>query len=123
MDRTAFQILGSRTTHQALGFLIPEWETTQSSYADFEQPIEPGCSSACELPVRWGLPCQHWIHPAISEAVPLPLSLVHPQWLLDRAHECLRALTLGLTLSRRNKWTPGGAYGGVAAPGTISPAN
>jgi len=79
MDKETFRIIGSRITHQALALLITELEATKL----LSSSIEPGCMSACELPRRWGLPCKHWMYSAVSRAIPLPLSLVHPRWFLD----------------------------------------
>jgi hypothetical protein len=37
----------------------------------------------CELPLRYALPCQHWMLGAYELDVSIPLSLIHPRWLLD----------------------------------------
>lgn len=42
----------------------------------------PTCPLNCELPLRWGLPCRHWMYPAFIHQVPIPASLIHP-WFLD----------------------------------------
>ena len=31
----------------------------------------------CELPLRWGLPCRHWMYSAFVDETPIPLSLIH----------------------------------------------
>jgi hypothetical protein len=43
----------------------------------------PACPLACELPLRYGLPCKHWMYPAFEKSCQLPLSLFHPRWLFD----------------------------------------
>jgi hypothetical protein len=35
------------------------------------------------LPLRYGLPCHHWLFQACLKDEPIPISLFHPQWLLD----------------------------------------
>ena len=44
-----------------------------------------GCMLACELPLRYGLPCRHWMHQFCKQQpyLPLPLSLFHPRWHKD----------------------------------------
>ncbi len=41
------------------------------------------CQLECELPLRWGLPCRHWMCPAFVDETPILLSLIHPRWLFD----------------------------------------
>ena len=38
---------------------------------------------ACALPLRYGLPCKHWMYPAVLRGCQLPFSLFHPQRLFD----------------------------------------
>jgi hypothetical protein len=42
-----------------------------------------GCHFSCELPVRYGLPCRHWMYTSVIEQCQLPLSLFHPRWHFD----------------------------------------
>jgi hypothetical protein len=42
------------------------------------------CKLGYALPLRYGLPSKHWLYKALIEGVPIPLSLFHPQWHLDR---------------------------------------
>ena len=48
---------------------------------EFDEAI--GCLCNCELPLRFGLPCKHWMFPFYLRGEPLSLSLFHPRWLLD----------------------------------------
>ena len=41
------------------------------------------CPLLCELPLRWGLPCRHWMYPAFVDVIPIPSSLIHPRWFFD----------------------------------------
>jgi hypothetical protein len=50
---------------------------------DFKsESSEPECSG-CELPLRYGLSCKHWMYPAFLKDCQLPLSLFYPRWLFD----------------------------------------
>jgi hypothetical protein len=44
---------------------------------------KPGCLFACELPLRYSLPCRHWLYKAVVRSWAIPLTLLHPRWLLD----------------------------------------
>lgn len=41
------------------------------------------CPLLYELPLRWGLPCRHWMYPAFIDVIPIPSSLIHPCWFFD----------------------------------------
>ena len=41
------------------------------------------CPLECEFPLRWSLPCRHWMYPAFVDETPIPLSFIHPRWLFD----------------------------------------
>ena len=69
---------------------MPEWaavkmlaleEGAEEVAKGFNQ--ESGCMLACELPLRYGILCKHWMYPAMIRKCQLPLSLFHPRWLLD----------------------------------------
>jgi hypothetical protein len=45
-----------------------------------EFDLEKGCQYQCELLVRYGIPCRHWMYVAYSRECQLPLSLFHPRW-------------------------------------------
>ena len=48
---------------------------------DFDEVI--GCPSECELPLRFSLPCKHWMLLFYLSERSLSLSLFHPQWFLN----------------------------------------
>ena len=58
-------------------------EIEEGKDEEFEFNRDEGCSFSCELPVRYGLPCRHWMYASIVEKCQLPLSLFHPRWHLD----------------------------------------
>jgi hypothetical protein len=70
LDRTAFRCLLGTVSHYVLGILAPEWEAARAPIWQqgevLEEELEaarslnePGCPLACELPLRYGLPCRH----------------------------------------------------------------
>jgi hypothetical protein len=94
LDRSAFRHLLGAVPHYVLDMLDPEWEAAKAQRwrqdVMREEKLEalraldgPGCPLACELPLRYGLPCRHWMYEAVVRASPIPLSLVHPRWLLN----------------------------------------
>ena len=71
---------------------MEEWATTkdlfdaiQEGKATVFQPPENGeeCPFECELPLRFRLPCKHWMYPHFYLKTPLPIGLFHPRWLLN----------------------------------------
>jgi hypothetical protein len=44
---------------------------------------EFGCQDECELPLRYRLPCKHWMLYFLLLDQPIPLNLFHPRWLID----------------------------------------
>jgi hypothetical protein len=91
LDMTAFSAVKSKLTHYALELASAEWSTTKQLADDIEDGKEEefelnpnvGCSFGCELPIRYSLPCRHWMYASVVEECPLPLSLFHPRWLFD----------------------------------------
>ena len=91
LDLTAFSTVKSKLTHYALELSSREWSAAKQLANDIEDRKEKefefdptvGCSFGCELPVRFGLPCKHWMYSSIMKECPLPLSLFHPRWLFD----------------------------------------
>jgi hypothetical protein len=79
-----------KITGYALDKAMKEWSATKNMADNIEEDklelqFEPGteCKLGCELPLRYGLPCKHWLYKAFIDDVAIPLSLFHPRWLLD----------------------------------------
>jgi hypothetical protein len=88
----AFNKVADLLTHYCLNLVMIEWSNTKimglaiekGEEEAFECDLEvPSCLLACELPLRYGLPCKHWMYPAFVRGSQLPLSLFHPRWLYD----------------------------------------
>jgi hypothetical protein len=70
------------------------WDRVLTGYEE-EEEFDPvvGCLHTCQLPLRFGIPCRHWMYLSFSSSPKneddgdthrqLPLSLFHPQWYLD----------------------------------------
>jgi hypothetical protein len=91
MDLEAFVYTRSKLTHYAIDKTMAKWRATKD-FSDVinscdEDPFEfdkaIGCPCKCELPLRFGLPCKHWMLPFYLRKEPLSLSLFHPRWFLD----------------------------------------
>ena len=91
LDMTAFSTVKSKLTYYALDLASAEWSATKQLADDiedgkeeeFELDPDVGCSFGCELPIRYGLPCRHWMYASVVEECPLPLLLFHLRWLFD----------------------------------------
>jgi hypothetical protein len=104
LDLDAFRQVADLLTHYALDLVMTEWSSTKimglaieegkEEAVDFELEEEeaadcelgslgPMCPSACALPLRYGLPCKHWMYPAFRRGCQLPLSLFHPRWFFN----------------------------------------
>lgn len=84
----------NKNTNYILDKLSAEWEATKKlgdliALGETEEDLldlqaeNPVCPHICELLLRWGLPCRHWLYPAFLQDIPIPASLVHPRWFLD----------------------------------------
>lgn len=57
-------------------------EITHGSKSIIESAGE-SCVYDRELPLRYGLPCKCWLYSCVANSIPIPISLIHPQWFLD----------------------------------------
>ena len=73
----------AREEADALEKAVAEWATaiTREEVATVDGFLR--CTWACELPLRYGIPCRHWMYPALIWKCQLPLSLFHPRWLRE----------------------------------------
>jgi hypothetical protein len=91
IDQKAFKKAGSKLTYYAIDKTMAEWRAAkdfnnainsgEEDLFEFDKAI--GCPSKCELPLRFGLPCKHWLLPFYLRGEALPLSLFYPRWRLD----------------------------------------
>jgi hypothetical protein len=93
LDLDAFSEVADLLTHYTLDLLMTEWSNSKTIGLTIEveeeeifncDPENPGCPLVCELPLRYGLPCKHWMYPAFLNSCQLPLSLFHLRWFFDR---------------------------------------
>jgi hypothetical protein len=76
LDLDAFSKVADLLTHYSLNLVITEWsnikimgiaiEAGEEEAVDFNLESGSGstCPLACELPLRYSLPCKHWMYPA-----------------------------------------------------------
>jgi hypothetical protein len=87
LDRVAFKAYIGKVTLYALSMLAPEWEAAKTLSDSEREALDaldgPKCMLACQLPVRYSLPCRHWLYWASQMGISIPLSLSHPRWLID----------------------------------------
>jgi hypothetical protein len=83
LDRRAFTLLADTISFYAISKISPEWEATKDGIATGS--LRPGISlcSHCELIMRFGLPCRHFLALPCQDGAPIPRSLVHPRWWIN----------------------------------------
>lgn len=106
LDMHAFKFLVHKTTIFALDTVDGEWQkavktvqaTPESGLSSFESenlhsvnaympeiefsPYFP-LRCDCTLPYQFALPCQHYLIPMVRAGGTIPLSIIHPRWLLE----------------------------------------
>ena len=88
MDRNVFASIGNYITHEAINILIREWNSTMQlalkvKSEELDAPEGEKCLMDCILPMQYRLPCKCWLYRCVELSVPIPISLIHPRWLLD----------------------------------------
>jgi hypothetical protein len=86
MDLKAFATARSKLTYYAINKTMAKWRATKdfsnainnSDKGPFEFDKAIGCLYNCELPLRFGLLCKHWIFLFYLCGEPLSLSLFYP---------------------------------------------
>jgi hypothetical protein len=91
IDTTFFRLVLRRVTHYCLELCSSELLKAKELYdievlggkEDDEFDPEFGCEQLCELPLRYRLPCKHWMLYFYRKNEPIPINLLHPRWLVD----------------------------------------
>jgi hypothetical protein len=94
IDAIFFRRVIRRVTHYCLNLCGPELLKAKELYdIEFlgdnidgdndEFNPEFGCQQLCELPLRYRLPCKHWMLYFYRKNEPIPANLFHPRWLID----------------------------------------
>lgn len=85
LDRAAFRNVVDYITRYAVDKVSVEWEQTKAAvdqgvldYGDYS-PTNCGC----ELLIRWGLPCRHFLLLSYLRGSPISKSLFHPRWWIN----------------------------------------
>jgi hypothetical protein len=91
IDTTFFRLVLRRVTHYCRELCSSELLKAKELYdievlggeEDDEFDPEFGCEQLCELPLRYRLPCKHWMLYFYRKNEPIPINLFHPRWLVD----------------------------------------
>jgi hypothetical protein len=89
-DRQFFSLVRRRITLYAIEKCSTELLYTKVLFDEIqdgkrEEEFDPniGCQDLCELPLRYRLPCRHWMLYFYRKNEPIPINLFHPRWLID----------------------------------------
>jgi hypothetical protein len=89
IDKTGFKLIYRKLTIFCLDIAMAEWNKAKAlgdrvkDGEDLQFNELTGCARGCDLPVRQGIPCYHWMCYFYLQQEPLPLLIFHPRWLLD----------------------------------------
>jgi len=78
----AFVLLADTISFFAIFKISPEWEATKDGINKGTLRPELPCAQ-CELIVRFGLPCKHYLALPFQDGSPIPRSLIHPRWWIN----------------------------------------
>lgn len=78
IDKDAFRALIGRVSLQAIDLIKPEWRALSDALLANEDIGH--CN--CDLLLQFSLPCRHLLLQCALDAVPIPITLVHPRWWL-----------------------------------------
>ena len=81
LDRQAFDQLIDTISNYAVELIASEWEATKEE-VDRNILTSSASSCTCELFLRFGLPCRHYLQDIYRNQIPIPRSLCHPRWWL-----------------------------------------
>jgi hypothetical protein len=80
LDRRAFaQLIGTISAY-AVEMIASEWEDTKDQVDRDILTFTSSSSCQCELLLRYGLPCRHYLQRVYRSGMPIPRSLCHPRW-------------------------------------------
>lgn len=79
----AFRLLRMKISKYAISRLEGEWTALNAQIKGGQDVILPSNGCDCEILLRFGLACRHYLKKAYLEDLPLPKTLVHPRWWLN----------------------------------------
>ena len=82
LDRRAFVLLADTISIYAINKISTEWEIIKDEINRASHQSKAACSS-CELLIRYGLPCKHYLASPCQDGAPIPRSMIHPRWWLN----------------------------------------
>ena len=81
-DSKMFVLLADTISLFAISKISSEWEATKDEINKGSLRPNPSCSE-CELLIRFGLPCKHYLAQPFEDGAPIPRSLIHPRWWIN----------------------------------------
>jgi hypothetical protein len=79
LETLAFKQIRRRISLFAIGKLQQQWKQLQTELHDIQDQVGD-CN--CDIRLRYSLPCKHDLLPCHLEQTLIPLSLLHPRWVL-----------------------------------------
>jgi hypothetical protein len=78
-EGVAFQLLRNQVTIQAMKLLEAEWKALEADIA----ANRPLGDCHCQILLRYGIACKHYLKRIYERGQPIPRSLLHPRWWLQ----------------------------------------
>jgi hypothetical protein len=78
-EGVAFQLLRNQVTIQAMKLLEAEWKALEVDIA----ANRPLGDCHCQILLRYGIACKHYLKRIYERGQPIPRSLLHPRWWLQ----------------------------------------
>jgi hypothetical protein len=82
LDSQAFILLADTVSFFAILKIPSVWEATKDEMNTGVLRPKAACSQ-CELVIRFGLPCKHYLALPFQDGAPIPRSLLHPRWWIN----------------------------------------
>ena len=80
---SVFIDLRMKVSRRALTMVEKEWSEMSQILASGNDIVVDGNGCECELILRFGIACRHYLKRAFMENIPLPKTLLHPRWWLN----------------------------------------
>ena len=80
LDQKAFVLLTDTISCYAISKISSEWEITKQEINRGILRADTLFCTDCELILRFGLPCKHYLAVPCQDGASIPRSLVHPRW-------------------------------------------
>jgi hypothetical protein len=93
LDLNGFSTLLGKITSYVVNLMVSEW--TAACIPRPNSVWQGSCLDVYTFPLRYGLPCRHWMLKSVLKGFFLPLSLVHSRWWLSESPVLQGGWTMG----------------------------